>query len=629
MSVENPMLQEAISAIGQGDRAHARDLLTRMLRNDKDNPDCWLWMSAVVETPKERIYCLKEVLRIDPENQVARRGLTLFGAAPLDKSLIVPANLQHRSWQVKIEKSTEPRPPVSWRRVSMYGLAGVMVIVLFAVGIFGTRLVRQHQSDNLPTISYRPLDSATPVSALAERVSDTPTLLAPTAPWDALQATYTPTPAYGRTPHPVIEAYSIGLRAYDRGDWATAIPYFQQVINSDPNAADMYYLMGEAYRVEGNDSQAVSAYNSALHVNSDYAPAYLGLVRAGMDDGSLAPSDAYKDLQTAIQLDPDLAEAYLEMASLDLNAARYDDAANDLSKAADLLPNSPLVYLYRAQLELAQQEYNQAVTDATRANQLDVTLLPAYLDLGQALQGAGQMAASIVPLEIYTRYIDPPSLTALISLGQAYAAAGNNDSALAAFSQALEINPQNFDALMQRGALYLRTGQAQEALADFEDALALQKDSFDAAMARAQALLDLDEYGDAYVQLNKAEGGAKTNEQKAELYYYRAQSLETLNASASINDWERLLSLPPGTASQSWLAQAEAHIQALYTPTVTSSPSRTPTITPTPVPSRTPTVTRTVAASRTATATRTLVPSATNTLPSATRTPLASPTRTP
>jgi Tfp pilus assembly protein PilF len=51
---EDIMLQEAVEAIRQGQRGRARDLLTRLLRADPSNTQYWLWMSSVVETPKEQ-----------------------------------------------------------------------------------------------------------------------------------------------------------------------------------------------------------------------------------------------------------------------------------------------------------------------------------------------------------------------------------------------------------------------------------------------------------------------------------------------------------------------------------------------------------------------------------------------
>src|SRR5690606_32805384 len=96
---EEAMYDEALSAVRAGERARARDLFTRLLKLRQDNPEYWIWMSAVVETAKERAFCLKEALRIDPDNAAAHRGLMLLGLVPPDPARALPAKLQRRDWQ--------------------------------------------------------------------------------------------------------------------------------------------------------------------------------------------------------------------------------------------------------------------------------------------------------------------------------------------------------------------------------------------------------------------------------------------------------------------------------------------------------------------------------------------------
>ncbi|UCD41769.1 MAG: ATP synthase subunit I, partial [Chloroflexota bacterium] len=69
---DDKMLQEAIEAVATGQSDRARDLLTRLLRADQSNPRYWLWMSSVVDTTKERIYCLQKVIHLDPGNRAAQ-----------------------------------------------------------------------------------------------------------------------------------------------------------------------------------------------------------------------------------------------------------------------------------------------------------------------------------------------------------------------------------------------------------------------------------------------------------------------------------------------------------------------------------------------------------------------------
>ncbi len=598
MSTSDSAFEEVFRALEEGDRQRARDLLTRLLRRDQSNPQYWLWMSAVVETRKERIYCLKEVLKRDPNNQAARRGLTLLGVLPPDPALIVPPRLQRRQWQVKIEKPTVQRPPISYKRLALYGLVAVAVIAIFLLVLFAPQLLRPREISQRPTISFRPVIAETSLPT-AGPPTLTPTLLLPTPPWEGLQATYTPTAAYVRTPHALIEAYAIGLRAFERGDWVRAVEYFQQAVETDSTAPDLYYWLGEAQRRNGQISEALSAYNQAIRTSPTFAPAFLGRARAALAGNNPAIEDIRKDLQTAINLDPNLAEAYLELAQLDLNEARYEAALQNLDRAAELLPDSPLVYEYRARVLLAQGNAEAALADAERANQLDLTLLPAYLTLGEARQANGLYRESIEPLEIYERFAQPPEPRVYALLGKAYLESGEDEKALRAFEEALRLDRLNFDVVMERGKLYFERGDAQSALSDFNRALTIRPRSFDAALWRSRALLALEAYGDAYIQLNKIEGDATSDERKAQLYYWRAISLEPLNVRAAINDWQRLLELGEAVVPADWLEQARRQLSVLVTPTDTPLPTRTVTPTATRQPSRTLTSTSTPPPTRT------------------------------
>jgi tetratricopeptide (TPR) repeat protein len=601
MSTYDSAFEEVFRALEEGDRPRARDLLTRLLRRDQSNPQYWLWMSAVVETRKERIYCLREVLKRDPHNQAARRGLTLLGVLPPDPALIVPPRLQRRQWQVKIEKPVVQRPPISYKRLALYGLAAAAVIAIFLLVLFAPQFLRPREVSQRPTISFRPVIAET-TQPTAGLPTLTPTLLLPTPPWEGLQATYTPTAAYVRTPHAVIEAYAIGLRAFERGDWARAAEYFQQAVDTDPTAPDLYYWLGEAQRRNGQTSAALNAYNQAIRTSPSFAPAFLGRARAALSGSNPKTEDIRKDLQTAISLDPNLAEAYLELAQLDLSEERYEAALQNLELAGQLLPDSPLVYHYRARVHLAQGNAEAALADAERANQLDLTLLPVYLTLGEAHQANGQYVESIEPLEIYERFARPPEPRVYALLGKAYLQSGEEEKALQVFDEALRLDRLNFEVVMERGKLYFERGDAEAALSDFNRALTIRPRSFEAALWRSRALLALDAYGDAYIQLNKIEGDAVSPERKAQLYYWRAISLEPLNVRAAINEWQRLLALGEEVVPAEWLEQARRQLSVLVTPTDTPLPTRTLTPTQTRQPSRTLTPTASLPATRTFTA---------------------------
>jgi hypothetical protein len=68
-------LQHAITAIRSGDKITGKRLLAQVLQAEPSNQAAWLWMSAVVDTDRERARCLERVLAINPNNETAQRGL--------------------------------------------------------------------------------------------------------------------------------------------------------------------------------------------------------------------------------------------------------------------------------------------------------------------------------------------------------------------------------------------------------------------------------------------------------------------------------------------------------------------------------------------------------------------------
>jgi hypothetical protein len=62
----------------------------RVVEQDEENTQAWLWMSGVVDSLEDREVCLENVLALDPDHAAARRGLE----------------------QVRRQKESQTRPPV-------------------------------------------------------------------------------------------------------------------------------------------------------------------------------------------------------------------------------------------------------------------------------------------------------------------------------------------------------------------------------------------------------------------------------------------------------------------------------------------------------------------------------------
>ncbi len=54
------------------------------------------------------------------------------------------------------------------------------------------------------------------------------------------------------------------------------------MISAEPESADIYYMIGEIYRQQGKYTEALKELNQAIKINPDFAPAYLSRARTNL-----------------------------------------------------------------------------------------------------------------------------------------------------------------------------------------------------------------------------------------------------------------------------------------------------------------------------------------------------------
>ncbi len=71
-------LQQGIMADKTGNRPRAFDMLIRASDVPATSERAWLWLSSVVKDDAEKLYCLDNVLKVNPDNTPARRGADMM-----------------------------------------------------------------------------------------------------------------------------------------------------------------------------------------------------------------------------------------------------------------------------------------------------------------------------------------------------------------------------------------------------------------------------------------------------------------------------------------------------------------------------------------------------------------------
>lgn len=601
------MYEDAVDALRQGDRARGKDILTRLLKTDQNNATYWIWMSAAVDTAKERIYCLETALKLDPQNAIAKRGLVLLGGLPPDED-IQPFPLNHpRAWEDDLLLSHEKpqergvrailNSPVT--RLAGVALGGLLVIGLAFYGFENLqrtpyfRPAATHRSGPTPRFTLTP----TFVNATGAVI---PTSSGPTPLAELLGIFYTPTPLYISTPRSPLTAdtFRSAKAAYDQGNWDEYIRQMEKVREAEPTAADVPYYIGEAYRFKGDCRMALDFYNQSLRVDDKFAPGFVGLARARtcMDSGA----DTTQLYDLAIQADPNYGQAYLDRANFYLVRRNYKSALPDLQKAEKLMPDSALVQLGYAEAYLLGGDNVQGLAAARKANSIDQTIVTTYYFLGYAYSANGQYADAIKPLQLYILYQTNDG-SAYALLGQAFTKTGAYESAKEPLRLAVKNDPNQVRSYIYLGTASLRTDDLTAAEENFKKGLQFFPDSFDANIGLTETMYRKGTFGNAYLQAETAKSKATTQSQVALAIYWRALSHEgrqdPVNA---IKDWKALLAMPETAMTPEMRQTAEHHLADLAASAPTAkggipTASRTPPVTAKPsgsgTPTRTPTAT--------------------------------------
>jgi tetratricopeptide (TPR) repeat protein len=594
------IFQDAVKSLRNGDKPRAKELLTLLLKTNQNNATYWIWLSASVEAPKERIYCLQTALKLDPENSTAKRGLILLGALPPDETIQPFPMNRPRAWEEKLLLAHEKPKERGLRAVLKSPLVRLGSLTVIGIGMcalifFGLILPRIGTIQLAPTSTAGPSPTftATPTIFGATAIP-TQVFVGPTPLSAFLDATYTPTALYVNTPRSVssIDQFRIAMDAYEKGEWDVFIDNMLLLEPLEPESPDIPYYIGEAYRFKGDTGSARSYYNKAIDLDPDFAPAYLGLARMELESNPTSRRvEGY--FEDAIERDPNFGEVYLERARWLINREDFEDAFADLELAEQILPGSPEVYIAYANAYRGEGDSDMALEYAQKAYAADILNLPTYKLLGDLYLEREDYVNAAEALRLYTTYQN--DATGFGKLGQAYYYLGEYENAVAAINSGEEINRNGMQKyVVYRGLSHVELGNFNDAEGDMNTAVEEESQSFEARLGYTRALYGVEKFGSAFLQAESMRALAETDEEKALELFWRGRIQEQRNdIRDAIKSWNDLLKLDEDVMTPEMRAEAEERLKVLVPPTDTPEPSNTPrggvpTSTPTASPSGTP-----------------------------------------
>ncbi len=595
---EDTMFSEAVAAAHAGEVVRARDLLARLLRADSANPDYWLWMSAVVDSERESVFCLRSVTKMQPNHPLARLGLGVMGQISLGMEREGP-DKQHRSAPMPHASAGRINSMGDWWKVrrnrenvalSVLGLAAVTVVVAIALLKVDISAIKFPSFSGVqPSLTSIPSETAGGPSAVTT-YRPAPTLKSTVNPSNLIPfetfigADLTPTSLYGITPMALTGALDDAVKAMREGRYDDALSYLDQVLFIEPKSAQAHYLKGECYRLQWKMKEALEQYELAIALDPNYAVAYFG--RAMWSKQNNPDNDYDKDLDRAIDRDPNFIDAYIERAYFYGRRNRWEEALVDLERANQIAPENAFVLIRLGRAQIKNGKADKALDNIIRAQIIDPTILEGYLALGEAYDALQLYSQAVTPLVIYTTY-DPEEILGWLRLGEAYTGTAQYPQAVEACTRAVDVDVNSVQARLCRGKVYRLIGEYKKAVADLQIASDKAPNWYYTQFPYGCALLESGRPDLAIKTLTGAIELATTKEEKADAMGWLALAYEAYNNFDRAKViWKELMDMEG--VPEYWKTTAYVHYFGLSTPTPggggSGTPEATSEATPTPTP---------------------------------------------
>jgi tetratricopeptide (TPR) repeat protein len=297
----------------------------------------------------------------------------------------------------------------------------------------------------------------------------------------------------------------------------------------------------------------------------------LSHLHAGVEADKQGNVDAaIGEFQKAIDADPKLALAFLDLGGAFLEKGEYANATPPLKRALELNPNIENGHRLLGYALLAQGYANDAIPHLEKAHD-DGALGIALLDAGRIEE------ASVVLQKAVTKNPDDPNLlyyygraSGLLSkqvfdtlesrfpdsarahqmMAQDYAALREVPSAEREFNEAIRLRPQTSGLHMDLGYLYARSQQWDKAEEQFRLETELQPGNAEAAYRLGEAQMQLGKFHDALAALQKSD--QLRHDMPETLYLLGKAAASDGDDALAQKSWQHLLTLQidPSIAAQ-------------------------------------------------------------------------------
>jgi tetratricopeptide (TPR) repeat protein len=299
------------------------------------------------------------------------------------------------------------------------------------------------------------------------------------------------------------EAHNALGEAYKAfGEAKSALPEFERAVALDPRHTQAQLNLGEALLAEGDASAAIPHLDRAIQLFGNKAEgAYARYLRAKVYSEQRETAKAASDLERAVALQPDFAEAWSDLGEARKNLGDDEGALAASRKVVELRPDDAVAQSRLGAKLLESGKAREAIPHLEEAVHLDPRNQSALNALMRALRQDGQTERSEAVKKtlaelLLARDRDDKNLTAALELnnrGAELEKRGDVKAALENYRAAAKLQPEHVGIQVNLAVALLKLGYWNEGIAQMRAALqrdpgnAQLKQAFEDAVAQARA----------------------------------------------------------------------------------------------------------------------------------------------
>lgn len=304
--------------------------------------------------------------------------------------------------------------------------------------------------------------------------------------------------------------------------------------------ADFHFAHGEALSLEGEYIAAVDQFKTALTYDQKAPNLRLRLAKEYVRVGLV--SEALKEVQSVVKIDPKNTEALVLEAGLYSSLRLYDEALADYRKVLEIDPGHLESQVYVGAIMVEQKKNIEAIQYFAKLAENPKNKKPymAWYYMArvyQEMNDKGSLGQAEKALE-KAMQVKPDFVDGTLALGSLYESQSQQPKALARYKKFQENFGPNADVAEQLGRIYVEKKQYNDALAQFEIVEAVEPQNLHIKLKVAFTMIEVKQYEGAIRRLEEIV--EKTPEADKIRFYLGAIYEEIKNYPAAIQQFSHI-----------------------------------------------------------------------------------------